>query len=85
MFEKERLIEKRELGTADSLEDTWYEMAYAMESSLQNAGANKRDYTLMDLFSLAQPFVLEMWKENDKNMDYDKAFEKKNKSPSLNP
>lgn len=85
MFEKERRIEKRDLGTADSLEDTWYEMAYAIESSLQNAGANKRDYTLMELFSLAQPFVLEMWKNDDKKMDFDKAFVKKNKSPSLNP
>lgn len=85
MFEKQRLIEKRELGTADSLEDTWYEMAYAIESSLQNAGANKRDYTLMELFSLAQPFVLETWKDNNKKMDFDRAFEKTNKSPSLNP
>lgn len=85
MKDKDRLIRKMETGTADSFEDAWYGIAYAIESSLITAGSKKGDYTLMDLYSLAQPFVLEMWKDESRKMDYDSAFENVIKSPSLNP
>ena len=85
MREADRLIKKVKTGTEDSLEDVWYGVAYAVESSLMSAGSVQGDYTLLDLYSLAQPFVLEMWKDESRNMDYDSAFEDVTKSSSLNP
>lgn len=85
MSDSERLIKKMRTGAPDSLEDAWYGVAYAVESSLISAGSVQGDYTLMDLYSLAQPFVLEMWKDESRNMDYDLPFEIMVKSPSLNP
>ncbi len=86
MRDSDRLIKKMRTGApADSLEDAWYGVAYAVESSLMAAGSVQGDYTLIDLYSLAQPFVLEMWKDESRNMDYDSAFEDVTKSSSLNP
>ncbi len=85
MIDSDRLIRKMRSGVIDSLEDAWYGMAYAVESSLIAGGAKKGEYTVMDLYSLAQPFVLEMWKDKSRNMDYDSAFEEVSKSSSLNP
>ena len=85
MKDSDRLIKKMRTGAPDSLEDAWYGVAYVIESSLMAAGSVKGDYTVMDLYSLAQPFVLEMWKDESRNMDYDVPFEIMIKSPSLNP
>lgn len=85
MRDSDRLIKKMRTGAPDSLEDAWYGMAYAVESSLMAGGAKEGEYTVMDLYSLAQPFVLEMWKDKSRNMDFYSAFEEIIKSPSLNP
>lgn len=67
-FEKpSRLIQERFSKDADD-EDMpitldgilrWY--AYDIETSLIEAGAIKDDYTLLDLYQLAQPFALAEW------------------------
>lgn len=50
-------------GLADEL----YAIAANFEEVLLLAGAEPgKDYTYLDLLKLAQPFVLEMWKVNDK-------------------
>lgn len=41
-----------------SIEGSFLRYAYAIENSLIEAGAKVDDYTLLDLYSLAQPFAL---------------------------
>ena len=49
------------------LTDEFFSIAFSIEESLIAAGAQpQKDYTYIDLYKLAQPFVLEMFKTNDK-------------------
>ena len=46
------------------LQDNWLVTARAIEEGLINGGAKPNiDYTYLDLYKLAQPFVLEEFKE----------------------
>jgi hypothetical protein len=45
--------------------DNWVIVASCIEESLQEAGAKKGDYTLLDLYKLAQPFVLHGFEKGD--------------------
>jgi len=57
-----RLI--REFGQADpkTLEDLWLILARNVEDSLIDSDAQPgKDYTRLDLYKLAQPFVLDMF------------------------
>lgn len=63
---KVRMPEKRdgsELLEPYSIQDLFCSYAYDIEDSLIETGAKKGDYTLMDLYSLAQPFALAEWKK----------------------
>ena len=49
----------------DALEDRFVVVAKTVENALLQAGAKpEQDYTILDVFKLAQPFLLEMHKEN---------------------
>ena len=62
-----RLMETWDLMGALDLSDEFYAIAYNIETSMLNAGAKPGvDYTHLDLYKLAQPFVLELFKSNDK-------------------
>ncbi len=60
-----RLLVAKEINPL-SIEDQWYKVAYNIETFLINAGAKEGDYTLVDLYSLAQSHVLENIKEINK-------------------
>lgn len=61
------LIQKLNEVARGSLSDEYLAMAYTVELSLISAGAEPgKDYTLLDLYRLAQPFALELFKSNDK-------------------
>lgn len=65
------LIQKLDAVARGSLSDEYLAMAYTVELSLISAGAVPgKDYTLLDLYKLAQPFALELFKQNDK-IEYD--------------
>jgi len=62
-----RLINAANLMGALDLADEFYAIAYNIETSMLNAGAKPgKDYTYLDLYKLAQPFVLELFQGNDK-------------------
>lgn len=64
------LIQTLEHISADNLSDEFYAIAHNIEESLILAGAEpNKDYTYLDLYKLAQPFVLEKFKTNNQ-MDY---------------
>lgn len=48
-------------------------LAYTVEDSLISAGAEPgKDYSILDLYKLAQPFALEVFKSNE-NITYSYA------------
>lgn len=66
-----RLI--REISNTDpsALEDLILVMAMNVESSLIQAGAKAgEDYSFKDLWALATPFALEIFKDKDRNISY---------------
>lgn len=50
-----------ELLEPSALQDILRSYAYDIETSLIEAGAKQGEYTLLDLYSLAQPFALADW------------------------
>ncbi len=63
----QRLLGAADLMGALDLADEFYAIAYNIETSLLNGGAVPgQDYTHLDLYQLAQPFVLELFKGNEK-------------------
>ncbi|MDE2584678.1 MAG: hypothetical protein KGN39_04710 [Betaproteobacteria bacterium] len=63
----QRLLGAADLMGALNLSDEFYAIAYNIETSMLNAGAVPgKDYSRLDLYKLAQPFVLELFKGNDK-------------------
>lgn len=63
----QRLLGAADLMGALNLSDEFYAIAYNIETSMLHAGAVPgQDYTRLDLYKLAQPFVLELFKGNDK-------------------
>lgn len=60
---KKRLIPSFDQVDLSTLEDFYMAMARAIETSLLESGAEAgTDYTLLDLYNLAQPFVVEQFK-----------------------
>jgi len=54
-----------------ALEDLLLVMAKNVEAAMVASGAKPRvDYTHLDLFKLAAPFALEVWKENLDNSTF---------------
>lgn len=66
------LIQKLSHVARGALSDEYLAMAYTIELSLISAGAEPgKDYTLLDLYKLAQPFALELFKDNERKMEYE--------------
>lgn len=66
-----RLI--REFGEADpkTLEDLWLIMARNVEDSMVEAGATPGEgYTILDLYKLAQPFVLDIFSKPENSITF---------------
>jgi hypothetical protein len=60
---KKNLMRRWKLMGSKDLTDELYAIAYNIEQTLLNAGAVPgKDYIYLDLIKLAQPFVLEMFK-----------------------
>ena len=53
-----------------TLSDLMLVMAKNMEYSLQEAGATKEDYTILDLYNLAKPFVKEIFAKSNGSIDF---------------
>lgn len=61
----EKLIRNIRLIDKATFEDYYLAIAKNIEDSLVEAGATPgEDYTIIDLYTLAQPFVLDQFKEN---------------------
>lgn len=72
---KNRLIQRLETSASVHLSDEYLAMAFTIEDSLLSAGAVPgEDYTILDLYKLAQPFALELFKVKDR-MEYSYASE----------
>ncbi|KHL68895.1 hypothetical protein SF06_22310 [Pseudomonas flexibilis] len=66
------LIQKLDVIDRGNLADEYLAMAYNVEQSLLLAGAVPgKDYTLLDLYKLAQPLVIELFRDNSRQMKYD--------------
>ncbi|RUM91077.1 MAG: hypothetical protein DSZ27_07400 [Thiomicrospira sp.] len=66
------LISKLEVSVRGSLADELMSLAHTIENSLiQSGGTPGEDYTLLDLYKLAQPFALEKFRSE--KMGYDRA------------
>ncbi len=66
------LIQKLDEVERGHLTDEYLAMAYNVELSLIAAGAVPgKDYTLLDLYKLAQPFALELFRDDSKQMKYE--------------
>ena len=59
-----KLIDVNADFSPDVLEDVFLVIAQSIERSLLTAGAKEGEYTRLDCYKLAQPFVLEMFKRN---------------------
>ena len=60
---KKSLIKSFDTVDTNSLDDFYMVIAQSIETSLIQSGAVPgTDYTLLDLYKLAQPFVLEQFK-----------------------
>ncbi len=71
---KKQLIKSYDKLDANSLEDFYMIVAQSIETSLIQSGAVPgNDYTLLDLYKLAQPFVLERFK-TEKSLSYAVAW-----------
>jgi hypothetical protein len=76
MTDDKPLIGQFSLMGSNHISEELLAIAYNIEQALLNAGAIPgKDYTYLDLFQLAQPFVLEMFKIRDK-MEYDYPADK---------
>lgn len=66
------LIQKLNEVVPGELADEYLAMAYTIELSLISAGAEPgKDYTILDLYKLAQPFALELFRDDSKNLRYE--------------
>ena len=66
------LIQKLDVITRGALIDEYLAMAYNVEQSLIAAGGVPgKDYTLLDLYKLAQPLVIELFRDDSRQMEYD--------------
>lgn len=66
------LIQKLDVIDRGNLADEYLAMAYNVEQSLLLAGAVPgKDYTLLDLYKLAQPLVIELFRDDSRQMEYD--------------
>lgn len=66
------LIQKLDVIARGTLSDEYLAMAYNVEQSLIAAGGVPgKDYTLLDLYKLAQPFAIELFRDDSRNMEYD--------------
>jgi len=64
------LINRLSLMAEKHLSDEFIAIAYNIEQAFMQVGAEDgKDYTYKDLFQLAQPFVLDMFK-NSKGFEY---------------
>ena len=64
------LIKELDVMVKNTLNDEYLAVAYTIEKSLLDAGAKPgQDYSLLDLYKLAQPFVLERFKYTQ-NMEF---------------
>ena len=62
-----RLIKEFEQTDPNTLEDLLMIMARNIEDSLIQSGAKPgKDFSFLDIYKLAQPFALEVFKKNDK-------------------
>lgn len=69
------LIQRLEQCATGELSDEYLAMAYTIEQSLISGGAVPgKDYTILDLYKLAQPFALELFRSKE-NMGYTYAAE----------
>lgn len=69
------LIPRFEYTDPSKLTDAWLMTAKAVEFSLFEAGAVPGiDYTLVDLYQLAAPFVLELHKKNELAVEFPETF-----------
>lgn len=65
------LIQHKDLMAAGDLGDELHAVSFSIEQGLINAGAKPGvDYTHLDLFKLAQPFVLQMFKKGSMEYTY---------------
>ena len=68
----ERFIASERDHEPGELEDELLAFAYTIENSMLSAGARpEKDYTILDLYRLAQPFVLEMFRGREEGLGYD--------------
>lgn len=66
-----KLIHDFETIDQDSLEDLFIALAKTVEDSLLQAGAVPgKDYTILDCYKIAQPFALEIFKREDRNITF---------------
>lgn len=66
------LIQKLNHVVRGQLADEYLAIAYTVELSLMSAGAVPgKDYTILDLYKLAQPFALELFRDDSKRMEYE--------------
>lgn len=66
------LIGKLHEVVPGELADEYLAMAYTIELSLISAGAVPgKDYAILDLYKLAQPFALELFRDDSKQMRYE--------------
>lgn len=66
------LIQKLDVIARGHLADEYLAMAYNVELSLISAGAVPgKDYSILDLYKLAQPLVVELFRDDSRQMEYD--------------
>ncbi len=66
------LIKELNVFARGALTDEYLAMAYNVEQSLIAAGGVPgKDYTLLDLYKLAQPLVIELFRDDSRQMEYD--------------
>lgn len=66
-----KLIPNFQTVDMNSLEDLLLVFAKSVENSLAQAGGQPgKDYTLLDCYKLAQPFVLELFKHEDNGITF---------------
>ncbi|MEW6037839.1 MAG: hypothetical protein AB1648_06290 [Pseudomonadota bacterium] len=66
-----QLLRDIETAAPENLDDLLLVMARNVEESLKKGGARPGiDYSILDLYELAQPFALEIFKKNIEIMNY---------------
>jgi hypothetical protein len=78
------LIPSFHLITSDDFSDFYAIIAKNVEDSLITSGATPgKDYTILDLYKLAQPFVLQCWRQPDKKpLEITRRWSQKESEPS---